>query len=132
MHKPKEMDMRTFMGRLTEINNKLVEFLPFAGEGQKLAEEEIVDIGEFGTPNAWQREMIVQNFDALAGTPQDLVDFCKRMERTEKDLDAPIPKKAKAKPTNKGNQGKTPDKWCEFCEMNNHNTNQCFKLKAHK
>ncbi len=41
MCKPKEMDMRTFMGRLTKINNKLVEFLPFAGEGQKLAKEEI-------------------------------------------------------------------------------------------
>ena len=85
--------------------------------------------------------MIVQNFDPLAGTTQDLVDFCERMERTE-DLEAPIPTKKKTGKLfeTKSKQAKT--KWCDFCDKDNHNTRDCdkdnhntrdcFKLKSLK
>ena len=131
MRKPKEMTMRTFMARIVEINNKLSKFPPFGGDAQKMDDSELLDIGEFATPNTWQREMIVQDFDPLAGTTQDLVDFCERMERT-KELDAPIPKKPQTTNKESSLRRKLQVKWCEFCDMNNHNTKDCFKLKALK
>ena len=133
IRKPKDMTMRDFMGRMTEINDKLDLFPPF-GANQKLSDDELLDIGEFGTPNSWQRQMIVQDFDPLAGTSQDLIEFCERMERTE-TLDAPIPKKAsktKSGPSSTTTKEPQEEMWCELCEMNNHPTSKCYKLKKLK
>ena len=94
MRKPPTMTMRSFMTRITEINQYLNEFPPH-GANQHLPQDEILDIGEFAVPNAWQREMTIQNFDPIAGTVNDLVDFCERMERTEGTPDSDKKKEEK-------------------------------------
>ena len=129
MRKPPTMTMRSFMTRMLEINQYLSEFPPH-GDDQQLPQDEILDIGEFAVPNAWQREMTIQNFDPIAGTVSDLVDFCERMECTEGTTD---PDKKKEDKLMKNcipcKSEKTKGSWCEICQMNNHNTKDCFRLK---
>jgi hypothetical protein len=132
MRKPTDMKMRKYQNRVEEMNRKLARFPPNFNDDQKLADDELIDISEFGIPNAWQREMIVQDFDPMEHTLQELIQFCERMERAEGsfDMDAKIPKKDKSSKEQKAN--KNSPKWCEFCEMNNHNTNECGRIKELK
>jgi len=58
MRKPKNWKMRQFMARIREIDGKLPFFPPF-DQGQQLDQEELIDIGEFGIPNLWQRQMVL-------------------------------------------------------------------------
>ena len=139
MRKPAEQSMRQFMARLNEINGKLKEFPPFENN-QSLPQEEILDIGEFATPSRWQREMIIQDFNPVENDVAALVNFCERMERTEesdgtavkktstKEVDFKIPKKRKSYPSN--NKGLIhAEKWCAYCEMDNHSTSECQHIK---
>ena len=50
---------------------------------QKIDEDEIVDILDFGTPNKWQSEMVRLGFDSAVATSQELVEFCERLEFDE-------------------------------------------------
>ena len=136
MRKPADCTMRQFMGRLVEINGKLSEFPPFE-DAQALPLDEILDIGEYATPNSWQREMIIQDFDPMANNVADLVDFCERMERTEEhDADAQTVKTGKMKSVNdkipKRGEKRPNGMWCTFCEMNNHMTDDCRHLERMK
>ena len=110
--KPVSMTMRAYMARLTEINEKLTRFPPFAAN-QALPNEELLDIGEYGIPNAWQREMIRQDYDPIENTVSDLVNFCERMERTE---DKPEQKKRSRENDDKVNRKKSKPSgmWCEY------------------
>lgn len=137
MRKPAEWSMRKFMARIVEINGKLKEFPPFGGDAQALPNDEILDLGEYATPNTWQREMIRQDYDPMANSVNDLVNFCERMERTE-DPDA-NEQKAKTGKT-KSTEDKIPKKgdnrpkgmWCSWCDMNNHTTDDCRHVKNMK
>ena len=42
----------------------------------KLDDDETKDIFFFGIPNSWQKQMILQDFDPLDHTLEELVDFC--------------------------------------------------------
>jgi len=135
MRKPNTMTMREYMARMVEINQKLPEFPPHAAD-QALPQDEILDIGEFATPGSWQREMVVQDFDAMDGTVQDLVNFCERMEQTEEhDNNATEVKKSKTKDSGykiPKKEGKSSGPWCEWCESNTHMTKDCRSLKRMK
>ena len=50
---------------------------------QKIDEDEIVDILQFGTPNKWQSEMVHLGFDPAVANSQELVEFCERLEFDE-------------------------------------------------
>lgn len=98
--------------------------------------EELLDIGEFATPNTWQREMIRQDFDPMATTVEALVEFCERQERVEnttENYSKPKGKKMKSEEENipKKNRNKNP-KYCSYCEMTNHNTSDCSHVKRFK
>ena len=136
MRKPKDWTMRTYTARMTEINEYLALFPPFGGNAQRLDNEELLDIYEFGCPPRWQRQMILQDFDPLAGDVNDMVRFCERMEQTDEDEVEKKPKAAPKSSDKKRSVAKSSetdhDKWCEFCEIDNHDTHKCFKLKKLK
>ena len=86
MRKPKEMSIRNFMARLTEINAYLNRFPPFQ-ENQELPLDEIMDIAEFAVPARWQRTMVVQDFDCITHTPMEFVKFCEKLEMTDESTE---------------------------------------------
>ena len=64
MRKPRDMKMRVYRNRVVELNNYLERFPAVFNATQKIDEDEIVDILEFGTPNKWQSE-IVRNWSSF-------------------------------------------------------------------
>ena len=56
MHKPRDMKMRVYRNRVVELNNYLEWFPTVFNAAQKIDNDEVVDILEFGTPNKWQSE----------------------------------------------------------------------------
>jgi hypothetical protein len=85
MRKPWDMTMRIYRNRVVELNNYLAHFPGSFNVEQKLEEEEIINILEFGVPLKWQDQMVLQGFDPTEDgrTSQDLVEFCERLESTE-------------------------------------------------
>ena len=58
MRKLSAMKMRVYRNRVVELNNFLERFPTAFSVTQKIDDDEIVDILEFGTPNKWQSEMV--------------------------------------------------------------------------
>ena len=130
MRKPNGLTTKKYVARIVEISQKLAQFPPFQ-PNQQLSTDELLDICEFGIPPKWQRQMVLQDFDPMAGTLQDLVKFCSRMEAAEteeanstKALSEKIPKRKR--------DDKTTAKWCPVCEMNNHTLQECKIVKKIK
>jgi hypothetical protein len=154
MRKPRDMTTREFSARLMEMNSYLKEFPPFDLD-QELAMEELIDILEFGVPNSWQKNMVLQGFDPLIHTPSEFVAFCERHEFTEGNLDNSENKKVNPKtssrssgnngisrvktsvggnnnnnsPTN-SNKRKRDTKWCDLHQTNGHDTHECKVVQA--
>ena len=49
---------------MVELNNYLEQFPTAFNAAQKIYDDEIVDILEFGTPSKWQSEMVHLGFDS--------------------------------------------------------------------
>ena len=69
---------------------------------QKIDEDEIVDILEFGTPNKWRSEMDRKGFDPVVANSQELVEFCECLE-----FDEDLNQKPEAMPKPSPSGGKT-------------------------
>ena len=83
MRKPRDMKMREYRNRVLELNNYLSRFPNNFNDEQKLEDEEITDILEFGTPKTWQKELVKQGLDSTEMTTQEMVEFCERLEFIE-------------------------------------------------
>jgi uncharacterized protein YerC len=75
MCKPRDVSIRDYVIRVHELNALLGYFPPF-GENQELPDDEIVDIVEHNIPATWQRNMLIQGWDPVLHTLQDLQEFC--------------------------------------------------------
>jgi hypothetical protein len=64
MRKPRDVPMREFPARVSELNEYLAYFPPFYNK-QSLPNEEFLDILEFAIPNTWQICMVLWGFDPL-------------------------------------------------------------------
>jgi hypothetical protein len=93
MRKPREMKMREYRNRVIELNGYLERFPNSFNAAQKLEEEEITDILEFGTPKTWQKELVKQGMDSTEMTTHEMVEFCERLEFIE-DLESHIARPA--------------------------------------
>ena len=102
MRKPRDMTMRVYRNRVVELNNYLEWFPTVFNATQKIDDDEIVDILEFGTPNKWQSEMVHLGFDSAVATSQELVEFCERLE-----FDEDLNQKPEAMPKPSPSGGKT-------------------------
>lgn len=130
LRKPKDTSIRKHVARAVELNG----YLPFFPEPRagvaptKLDDDELLDILEFGCPNAWQKQMLLQNFDPMEHSIQEFVQFCERVELTEEPLQEPTEKKNKKKRRAESGNGK---KRCmlhgEDC---GHTTDECRTMKA--
>ena len=147
LRKPPTMTTREYVARINEINAYLPDFPPAVAGGAQpasLPDDEIVDLLEFGVPNAWQRAMIVQDFDPLQHTVQEFVQFCERMEQLESTEGRSPPQKPPAQPSNKNKRRREKDdpssrtkpsgekskKYCLLHGEGNHSTDDCHTLKA--
>ena len=86
VRKPMGMTSRMFVARVQdELNNYLPHFpSQVPGEPiQKLDDDEIIDLMEFGVPRSWQKKMEEHNFDSTNTTIGEFLAFCERMERIE-------------------------------------------------
>jgi hypothetical protein len=146
MRKPKTMTTREFAARVAELNAYLKDFPPFANN-QELPEEEVLDLLEFGVPNSWQKNMVLQGFEPLNHTASEFVAFCERHEFTEGSLDNSEKNVAKPKPSPKGGDDrksgakssveahsnkkrKHSDKWCDLHQTHGHDTSECKVVQA--
>lgn len=150
MRKNKDQSVREFVTRVVELNEYLPHFPSIDGKpnenpaSQKLSDEEIMEILEFGVPNSWQRKMIEHGFDPSTHTKAEFIEFCERMEYAEQNDTKPA-----AKPTATPKAGKgstwTPDspagddknkkskgngKYCRFHKVKGHDTGECKVVLA--
>jgi hypothetical protein len=149
MRKPRTMTTREFSARVNELNGYLKHFPPF-DQDQELTEEELLDLLEFGVPNAWQKNMVLQWFDPVIHTPSELVAFCECQEFTEGNLNNSEDKKGtKPKPVQRtvqptGNLVQNPllrsqiqtkkrrpsEKWFDLHQTHGHDTTECKVVQA--
>jgi hypothetical protein len=88
IHKAQGMRTREWLARLIEINEMLVEFPPNFNNEQKIPEDELKDIVEFGVPNAWRTIWVQHDFQPMQKDMAEIVDFCERIEYAEQIEDA--------------------------------------------
>ena len=84
MRKKEVMKTREFNTRLQEINAYLSEFPPFGGDVQRLADDDLAEVLEFAVPASWQKAMVLQGFNAFERSTTEIVEFCERIEFTER------------------------------------------------
>ena len=138
MRKPIDMTTRKYVNTLIRINDEeLTKLPPFQGDAQKLAGDEIVDIVCYGIPRSWMRKMDEHDFDPFRSQLGDLIAFCERMEASEehdKGSDAKVSssKKSKKHKSTRNNPNKGASKWCDFHEVDTHDTADCETLKKLK
>ena len=82
LRKPKDMTMKAYYARFQELNRYLERFPPFAAR-QKLPNDEVLEHMEFAIPNSWQKQMILQGFNAVEKTNDEFIEFCERIETAE-------------------------------------------------
>ena len=137
MRKPAGMRTRTYVNHLLRINNEELPYLPPFARNQGLSTDEIIDIVLYGVPKSWVNKMDEHDFDPLARTIGDLINFCERLEAAEHhEVSATTPKdhakskssSKKFKPSGSGTKGK----WCHYHETDTHNTSECETLKKLK
>lgn len=145
LRKPVDTSIREYTARVVELNAYLPRFPePRAGvAATALEDDELLDVLEFGCPNSWQRQMLLQDFDPVGHTVQEFVRFCERVEATE---DKPEPKKKNSKSDNGSgakkarahardeDSGTKKTKGSKDCMLHGtdcgHSTDQCYTLKA--
>ncbi len=142
--KPRDMKMRTFMGRVTEINDHLPNMPPF-DQNQKLTDYELKDLGGYAVPSSWQRKLVEFNFHPTEHSVVELVEFCERIEQAEPEEAKPEPHstsgpgpKSDAKPAGNSKKykkknkhskaegsGVDTSKWCALQQVHGHDTVEC-------
>ena len=144
VRKPPTMTTRDYVARISEMNSYLPLFPPVTAgtTPEKLPDDEIVDLLEFGVPNSWQKAMILQDFDPLQKTVREFIQFCERLEQVEHtDGSVPVknpPKKggtnAKKRTHDSKSKGESTPKDGKNCLLHGdncgHSTDQCYTLKA--
>ena len=119
--KKPDVTIRQQHTRVVELNDRLAMFpngrtndqgVPLGFDpDQKLEDDELTDILEFGDPNAWQKKMIELGFDPLEEDEPvlSLVEFCERLETVE-GMEANLHPngKPKAKQSDDVNETDTP------------------------
>ena len=143
MRKPKEVCAREHINRVKEINEYLTQF-PDPREGvasEKIGEDELKDILDFGNPRSWQKQMILQGFDPIEKSMKEFTDFCERLERTQElepnqpDVQVAGRKSKKAKLQHNSNNNKSSNEkfYCAVHGKNStHSTAECKAIQSAK
>ena len=139
MRKPANMTTRTYVNNLLRINTDELPQLPPFSPTQSLREDELIDIVTFGIPKSWVRKMDEHDFDPVVKGLAATIVFCERMESSEDftpDADQKISTKktstSKKYKSDRKNSGPRHGKWCDYHEVNTHNTSERETLKKLK
>ena len=103
--KKREIATRTWVARLHEINEMLVEFPPHFSTTQKLQEDEFMELLEYGIPPRWKSEMVKQGFVPRNHLVSEFVEFCEKLEYSEKLLGGPANGTEQGKKPKLGREG---------------------------
>ena len=108
LRKPNDKTIREHAARVVEMNNWLTEFPPIRDNqpATKLSDDALLEVLEFGCPNSWQKQMVLQDFDPMEHTVQEFTRFCERIEKTEERPDVRKNKDSNHKPNHQGNNRK--------------------------
>jgi len=82
LRKPRELKIREFQARVSELNGYLKEF-PSAEQDSGLDNDELKELLEFAIPASWQHYMRLQGFDPVKKTINEFIEFCERLEYAE-------------------------------------------------
>jgi hypothetical protein len=124
-----------------EINKMLAQFPPEEAN-QKLPQDKLMDIAEYAVPATWQRTMLMHAFDPTIHTPQDFIEFCKRIEFAKgtenKEAKPQTDSKNRGKDgllrakssergenTNGNRKHRGEPKWCALHQVDTHDTGEC-------
>ena len=107
MRKPMEMNVRSYVSRVTEINQWLSWFPTGFIPDQQIPQDVIREILEFSVPVRWQQQMIMQGFIPENKTIAQFVEFCERFERTDGMTNDNSPKRRKASGTSDDSRDKS-------------------------
>ena len=148
LRKPAEMTTKKYAARVVEINSYFKYFPWVEGSSsppEKLADDELIDIMEFGCPPCWQKSMVMHDFDSTTATVKEFVEFCERLERTEEDhnddpkkrsfnKDDRIPRKKRRKESSHftppvGKAKKSSTLYCLYHGEGNHDMENCHIIK---
>ena len=147
MCKPHSLKMRKYIATVIERCDDLKYFLDYTAMN-KFDDNELCDIVEFGSPPVWQNMMLIQGFDIINHTLDELVEFCEHLESVEELYDAHMKPEVKPKVdvkhgSNNENKhsGKSPSgdsscfqnrkckeiegKYCPLHNMNSHDMADC-------
>ena len=69
------MKMRTYYTWYQELNRYLEDFPPFE-QDQLLPDDKVKEHIEFAIPNSWQKQMILQGFNAVTKTIEEIIELC--------------------------------------------------------
>ena len=124
--KPRSWKTRDWIARAHEINNRIPHMDPNA---EKLPDDEIKEIAEFGIPNSFQNEMIRQQFDPIDRSMQEFILFCERqelLEATTSDGDSKSkPKVDKSRSSKRPRSSADTEKHCVLHGKCSHSTDEC-------
>ena len=82
MHKSHDTKIQYFIYCINKMIKYLKTFPPFE-VGQRLPEDDILELVELSLLNEWQKELIIQVFDSETQGLTDIFKFCERLETTE-------------------------------------------------
>ena len=83
LRKPKDISIRKYVARFSELNKYLESFPPYQGSTQCLPPDKVLEHLEFAVPNLWQKQMVLHGFNALENSLIGFVEFCERIETSE-------------------------------------------------
>jgi len=127
-----------FVSRVKEIN-EYFDVFPLIENGkspEKLKDDELLDIFEFGMPPSWQAEFLLQGFDPVSSDIEKFVAICTTLETVEACNDGKLNKRkgsddSKGSPNKKHKGERTGKYHCLVHGPNNtHNSDECKVLKA--
>ena len=145
LQKPHTMTTREWLARVFKLNNFLPCF-PSTGtpevQPDKMDDDKIKEIAEYGIPYQWQQQMCVLNFNLTKKTVPDFINFCKRLKNLEgpNDEDKKVfempgsKRKCNSISSTKTNKDKKVEqegnRYCMFHgENDTHDTEDCYALK---
>jgi hypothetical protein len=103
--KKKDVVTRTWVARLHEINEMLTEFPPNFNADQKLADDEFMEVLEYGVPPQWKATMVKHGFTPSDHTIPEFTEFCEKLEYSEQLLGGPKNGNGKGKKPKLGQEG---------------------------
>ena len=143
VRKQREMGIRNYVDRLTEINNLLPQFPRLRVDEpavKKLNDDELKEAIQFSMPPSWKRQMDLQGFDPFEKEMEEFIAASERLERHEDEFDKDSNRKhkgrdgrnkndGKGRHSNNSNNNKGKEPCCEIHGCCDHNAGGCDEMK---